>query len=384
MMEVPTIELRPPPGAPGPLRPETVSGQRATSSSGSSIGPYVETCTGAGGGPQIMSPAPAEASARAAQAATAVIVERPLGLWAAAGVHQRAFGRRSGGRIVSAINLLTSSWRVEQPHAVATLMARDAVSLLTWCLLAVLSVAVLASAMSSVMLGSIVAIPLVAGGLGGGDHCHHGAGTAHQRMADGCGASRRTGRDQRGCRPEGAGARHRPDGIRSSRSPTASAVTSSWSSTRPTTPRSSCTDSCGFIADKNLNPRRMRMVRAAERDATVSPPSWLVPIRVGIFSAVASSLALAVLVILYWGTPAVWLMAPVVVLGSAGRRERRANAAHPQPPRRRRGLRDGVDPRDRRRCYGRTARVAGVGRGGALRGPAVRQPRPRSRSKRSR
>ena len=141
--------------------------------------------------------------------------------------------------------------------------------------------------------------------------------------------------------------------------------------------------SCGFVVDKNIKQQRTRMIRAADVGAVpTGPPSWLVPIHVGISSAVASTLGLAALITLYWGTPVVWLMAPVVVLAALAAENDVSHAAHPQSSRRCRGVRHGVDPCDRRRCHGRTAGVAGNGRGGVVRRPVVRQPRSRSRSKR--
>ena len=70
--------------------------------------------------------------------------------------------------------------------------------------------------------------------------------------------------------------------------------------------------SCGFVAKEVTTRRRTRMVRIATFDASspATPPSWLVPIHVGTSTAVVVAVVGAALIVLYWGTPGAWLMAP--------------------------------------------------------------------------
>ena len=147
-MEAPAIDLSAIARGSGPTLAGARSGAAAhVHGSGLVSAPHVETCTGGAGvsltprtaGEVTSSSPPARCRSayrggRDHESPTAPIDERPLGLWAAADVHRRAFGWRSGGRILSVITLLTPSWRVEHPHAVATLVARDPVSLSTWAI----------------------------------------------------------------------------------------------------------------------------------------------------------------------------------------------------------------------------------------------------------
>ena len=70
---------------------------------------------------------------------------------------------------------------------------------------------------------------------------------------------------------------------------------------------------CGFVAENDINRRRTRMVRPATRVAPphrAATPSWLVPIRFGASTVVVAAAVGVALVVLYWGTPAAWLMVP--------------------------------------------------------------------------
>ena len=110
------------------------------------------------------------------------------------------------------ITLLTPSWRVEHPQAVATLVARDPVSLSTWAILTVVTVGSLSVVLAFALLGSILAILMVAVLLAAVDHGRSGVAAARQRVAYGCGPAQGVGGVQRGCRPEGLRPRHRPHG----------------------------------------------------------------------------------------------------------------------------------------------------------------------------
>ena len=243
----------------------------------------------------------------------------PLGWWSAVGVHQRAFGRRSSSRLVSAFQLLTPSWRVEGAHSVAILVARDPVSLMTWLLLAALTAVVFSWVLTSVLLGSIVAIlalpalvvaaMTVAAALGqrvnawkiASEHRNalvvtdvaaepmgHGHGTALMATI--------------ACFADGVGR----DLVLSVDPTNVTAV--------------ALYRSCGFVTENYTPGRRARMVRTATADATdqATLPSWLVPIRCGAWTAVSAAVVTAALVALYWSTPAAWLMAPFVMVAALG------------------------------------------------------------------
>jgi leader peptidase (prepilin peptidase) / N-methyltransferase len=242
--------------------------------------------------------------------------EHPLGLWGAAGVHRRAFGRRSRGRIVSAILLLTPSWRVEHSHGVATLVARDPVSLMTWCLFAVLTNGALSSALASAVLGSFAALLLTPVLLVVAIAVTSGVG---QRISAWRTVERRRGAlavSNVAADPKGRG--HGTalmaaivgfaDGVGRDLSlivdPTNDAAVHLYRG-------------CGFVAVEEVNSRRTRMVRPATVGATpAAPPSWLAPIHVGRRTTALAAVLGVALIVLYWGSPVAWLMAPFV--GVAG------------------------------------------------------------------
>src|SRR5436190_939974 len=103
MMEARAIDLTPLPGATDPAPTESSSEQTPTSN----VNAYVSTRTVGDGGPQSpwtageQTPSPAHADPAVIRARgpndtfVARFDEHPLGLWAAAGLHHRAFGRRS-------------------------------------------------------------------------------------------------------------------------------------------------------------------------------------------------------------------------------------------------------------------------------------------------
>src|SRR4051794_30724977 len=133
VMEGSAIDLSPPPGATEPSPSEPPSEREHAREWRSSVIVDVKlgsvgeagrlTTWGAHAITSSSVPVPAPPSAADESTWPASIDERSLGLWTAAGVQRRAFGRRSGGRLISALGLLTPSWRVEHPHAVATLIA---------------------------------------------------------------------------------------------------------------------------------------------------------------------------------------------------------------------------------------------------------------------
>ena len=91
---------------------------------------------------------------------------------------------------VSVLLLLTPSWRVKQPHAVATVVARDPLSLMTWGVLTVLTHGALSLRLAYAALGSVVAVVLIPVLLVAAPTAMTRVGAAHHRMADSCGSSR--------------------------------------------------------------------------------------------------------------------------------------------------------------------------------------------------
>jgi Flp pilus assembly protein protease CpaA/GNAT superfamily N-acetyltransferase len=323
MMEAPAIDLTPPPGAPDPAPMESASDPRSASTQPPNVNAYVSTRTVGDGGQQPTCPAaehdhptPTRANPVAARFDgrddSSGLHEHPLGLWAAAGLHHRAFGRRSGGRLVSAVHLLTPSSRVEQANALATLVARDPVSLITWSVFALLALGGLSLVLASAMLGSILAIALVpvllaiaitvTTGLGQRINAWQtAAGRRHTLVVTNVAAD-----------PQGHG-----HGIALMAVIVSLADGLGRDLALIVNPANHAAirlyRSCGFQVDKNITRRRTRMVRhpASEAAAPMRPPSWLVPIHVDtltVVTAVAVGLSLAGL---YWGTPVVWLMVPV-------------------------------------------------------------------------
>lgn len=326
MMEAPAIDLEPPPGAPGPSPPTECFAQQDTSFPGSGVvypdarihveenvrttAPWATTAT----------PSPWQAQQDVPDAADSTRSERggsPLGWWSALGVHQRAFGRRSSSRLLSAFQLLTPSWRVAESHSVAILVARDRVSLMTWLLLAALTTVAFSWVLASVLLGSIfvilalpvlvVAAMIVAAALGQRVNAWKTAGVHRDALVVSDVAA-----DPRG---HGHGTAlmttiaNFADGV--GRELVLSVDPANVAAVR-------LYRSCGFVAEDQISGRRARMVRSAPVDAANQEPlpSWLVPIRCGAWTAVGAAVVTAALVALYWSTPAAWLMAPFVMVAA--------------------------------------------------------------------
>ncbi len=291
----------------------------------SSVGAFVETCTGGAGvsltprtaGEVTSSSPPARprsdhSGGRDHVSSTTPIDERPLGLWAAADLHRRAFGWRSGVRILSVITLITPSWRVEHQQAVATLVARDPVSLSTWAIFTVLTVGSLSVVLALALLGSIFSILMAAVLLGA--MITVAAGLQQRVSAWLTAAGRRRALvvsnvavDPKGC---GHGTALMADIVDFADEVGRDLVLM-------VNPKNDAGmrlyRSCGFVAEEDTTRRRTRMVRVATVDAhAAATPSWLVPIRVGTSPVVAAAVVGAALVALYWGTPGAWLMPPFV------------------------------------------------------------------------
>src|SRR4051794_7526554 len=129
-MEEAAIDLSPSPGASDPPRSATNADHRRTPQHRSSVRPHVATGSVGVGSPPTPPLAGENVSsagehvvgleAAGENAEVSSIEERPLGLWRAARIHRRAFNRRTGSRVASALTLFTSSCRVERPNAVAS------------------------------------------------------------------------------------------------------------------------------------------------------------------------------------------------------------------------------------------------------------------------
>ena len=211
------------------------------------------------------------------------------------------------------ITLLTPSWRVEQQHAVAALVARDPVSLTTWSLLTLLTNGALSLVLASAFLGSVAAIFLIPVLFVAAITVTTGLG---QRLT-----AWRTSKGRHGALVVSNVAAD-PKGQGHGSALMAAIVTFADGIDRDLVlsvdpandPAVGLYRSCGFVAEQDTTRRRTRMVRTATHNA-ISPaalPSWLVPIHVGMITAAIAAVIGAALVVLYWGTPGAWLMAPFI------------------------------------------------------------------------
>jgi Flp pilus assembly protein protease CpaA len=228
-------------------------------------------------------------------------------------VHRRAFGWRLVGRILSAITLLTPSWRVEHPQAVATLVARDPVSLSTWATLTVVTVGSLSAALAFALLGSTVAILTAPVLLAATITVAAGLQQRVSAWRTAAGRRRALVVSNVAVYPKGCG-----HGTTLMAAIVRFADEVERDLVLMVNPANDAGvrlyRSCGFVADEASDRRRTRMVRPAAVDGQPHPaatPSWLVPINVGTSTAVVAAVVGAALVVLYWGTPAAWLMAPL-------------------------------------------------------------------------
>lgn len=320
-MEVPAIDLTPPPGASNPATTGSPSYPRSASTQPPNVNKNVSRCTVGDGGQQHTclagehaQPLPIRSDGALALAVRpgsgAELGSPALGLWAAADLHHRAFGRRSGGQLVSAVNLLTPSERIEQPNALATLVACDPVSLITWSLFALLTLGGLSLVLASALLGSIPAVALVPVLLAAAIVVTNGLG---QRINAWQTASGRSGVlvvTNVAADPKGHG-----HGIALMNDIASLADGLGRDLALIVHPDNTAANrlylGCGFQVDKNINRRRTRMVRPAAPEATAAAlPSWLVPIRIDTPTLLIAATVGLGLVTLYWGTPAVWLMVP--------------------------------------------------------------------------
>lgn len=240
----------------------------------------------------------------------------PVGLWASAGIHYRAFGRRPGGRLVAAVSLGTSSWRVEQCHAVATVVARDLVSMMTWGVATVLTNAALWLVLAPALLGSVPAVLLVPVLFVAASTVTVGLGQriAAWRAAAGCRGALVISNVAADPRGQGYGTGLMAAIVDFADSVDRALVLLVDPSNEPAL---RLYRRFGFVTDERVSRRRLRMVRPASLSAAPGEvPSWLLPIRVGASAVVAAAAAGVLLVALYWGSPGAWLMVPFVGLAS--------------------------------------------------------------------
>jgi GNAT superfamily N-acetyltransferase len=319
------IDLSPPLGATDPRPSDPPSDREHALERPSSLGAHVKAAsvgeagrltasaarTSTPSSPPTATPAAAEESS-----SRSGIDARPLGLWAAAGVHRRAFGRRSGGRLIAALGLLTPSWRVEHPNAVATLIARDPVSLTTWALLALgalvtwIVVAVFAAlgsavAMCTVPVGFVVALAAASGVLQRVSAWRTATGRRRALVV----SNVATG-------PTGAG-----HGTALMAAIVHFADITGYDLVLLVDPVNEPAlhlyRRFGFKTTTGRG-RRVRMLRPpTDVPARLNPtplPTWLQPIQWSAVTLGVAAVAASVLVLLYWGTPAAWLMPPIVIL----------------------------------------------------------------------